>query len=454
MNGLTCLHLLALMPSAFPSTSRMGRLKKFIYSCLPSIPEDEDDEDEDELGSKNQIAISRMFTAIWKRITEGLEWPKMEEIWKEKRNHAFSKRLVKLLVTQDVSWNASFLAQDITISIGLGQGRKAEGTSEVIPLDKTLSSPETPLIMAARTGIKEIVYEILKEYPEAVDHVSENEQNILHVAIMHRNEKIFNLIQKKVINLHRFASKIDHNGYTILHHVADMTYYHATRPGPAFQLQEELEWSKRVKEIMPNHYDIHRNKNNMTAEKLFEEKHKEKLNDAKKWVKKVASSCSVVAVLVASVVFAAAYTVPGGTNKRGLPNFLDSSLFLVFTIMDVISLASSFTSLVMFLSILTSPLKMKDFRVTLPQILTIGFTFLFISVITTMITFAVSLFLILRHMDKRWTLSLVFISSLIPVLVFAAMHFRLYAQFMETLKENFKENVLKNLYRKKNKKTN
>ncbi|KAJ0018819.1 hypothetical protein Pint_09735 [Pistacia integerrima] len=201
--------------------------------------------DEDELGSKNQTAISRMFTAIWKRITEGLEWPKMEEIWKEKRNHAFSKRLVKLLVTQDVSWNASFLAEDITISIGLGQGRKAEGTSEVIPLDKTRSSsPETPLIMAARTGIKEIVYEILKEYPEAVDHVSENEQNILHVAIMHRNEKIFNLIQKKVINLHRLASKIDHNGYTILHHVADMTYYHATRPGPAFQLQEELEWSK------------------------------------------------------------------------------------------------------------------------------------------------------------------------------------------------------------------
>ncbi|KAJ0080673.1 hypothetical protein Patl1_09850 [Pistacia atlantica] len=162
----------------------------------------------------------------------------MEEIWKEKRNHAFSKRLVKLLMTQDVSWNASFLAEDVTISIGLGQGRKADGTIEVIPL------AETPLIMAARTGIKEIVYEILKEYPEAVDHVSENEQNILHVAIMHRNEKIFNLIQKKVINLHRLASKIDHNGYTILHHVADMTYYHATRPGPAFQLQEELRWSK------------------------------------------------------------------------------------------------------------------------------------------------------------------------------------------------------------------
>lgn len=162
----------------------------------------------------------------------------------EKRNHAFSLKLVKLLVTQDISWNTSFLAEDTTISIGLGQGSKTEGTREVIPLDKTLSSPETPLIMAARTGIKEIVLEILKEYPEAVDHVSENEQNILHVAIMHRHEKIFELIQKKVIDIHWLASKIDHNGYTILHHVADMTYYTATRPGPVFELQEELKWSK------------------------------------------------------------------------------------------------------------------------------------------------------------------------------------------------------------------
>lgn len=192
----------------------------------------------------------------------------------------------------------------------------------------------------------------------------------------------------------------------------------------------------------------------MTAEKLFEKKHKEQLNDAQKWVKKVASSCSIVAGLVASVVFAAAYTVPGGTNKRGLPNFLDSSLFLVFTITDVISLASSFTSLVMFLSILTSPIKMKDFLQILPQRMIIGFSFLFISVITTMITFTVSLLLILRHMDKRWTLSLVFISALIPVVVFAAMHFHLYVQLMDTLKENFEEKILPSLSRRKRKRRN
>ena len=54
-----------------------------------------------------------------------------------------------------------------------------------------------------------------------------------------------------------------------------------------------------------------------------------------------------MAVLVATVALAAAYTVPGGVNDNGVPVFLDSPLFLFFTITDVAALACSLVSVMM-----------------------------------------------------------------------------------------------------------
>ncbi|XP_050288427.1 uncharacterized protein LOC126727019 isoform X2 [Quercus robur] len=42
--GQTCLQLLAKMPTAFCSTSRIGTLKRFLYVCLPGYVDDVDDE--------------------------------------------------------------------------------------------------------------------------------------------------------------------------------------------------------------------------------------------------------------------------------------------------------------------------------------------------------------------------------------------------------------------------
>ncbi|KAG5060132.1 hypothetical protein JHK87_001161 [Glycine soja] len=65
------------------------------------------------------------------------------------------------------------------------------------------------------------------------------------------------------------------------------------------------------------------------------------------WGKGTAQSCPAVAVLVATVALAAAYTVPGGVNDNGVPVFLDSPLFLFFTITDVAALACSLVSVMM-----------------------------------------------------------------------------------------------------------
>ncbi|MFQ6661844.1 hypothetical protein Gotur_029862 [Gossypium turneri] len=53
----------------------------------------------------------------------------------------------------------------------------------------------------------------------------------------------------------------------------------------------------------------------MTADQLFKGMHKDQLKSAQEWVKNTSQSCSTVAVLVATVVFAAAWTPhpPGKT---------------------------------------------------------------------------------------------------------------------------------------------
>lgn len=83
-------------------------------------------------------------------------------------------------------------------------------------------------------------------------------------------------------------------------------------------------------------------------------------------------------VLVSTVFFAAAYTVIGGVNsKMGSSFFLILNLiYIVFTVMDIVALATVLKSVVLFSSILTSSFKIKDFPHTLPMKLSIGFQLL------------------------------------------------------------------------------
>ena len=184
---------------------------------------------------------------------------------------------------------------------------------------------------------------------------------------------------------------------------------------------------QRIEKTIPYHYATHRNKEEKkTAKQLFMEKHDDLLKNACQWMKGTAESCSTVAVLVATVVFAAAYTVPGGTNESGLPIFLHHPIFLVFTVMDVVSLASSLTSMVMFLSILTSPCEIWDFRKSLPRKLTAGFSFLFFSMATTMVSFGATILINIKLEKHRWTSTLTYFAAFFPVCIFAVMQYPLF----------------------------
>nr|XP_034887771.1 ankyrin repeat-containing protein ITN1-like [Populus alba] len=310
-----------------------------------------------------------------------------------------------------------------------------------------------PLFIAISNGIEEIAKEILEKFPQGVELVNETGQNIMHVAVMHRRLEIYSYVKKTFKSIMiRLSSRIDNNGYTLLHHVAHMKHYRGgTKPSPALKLQEEIQWFKRVqraippslsekrapREVPPDNEGMQRWKE-LTALDLFQEEHKDQLKLAQEWIEKTSQSCSAVAVLLATVVFAAAYTIPGGSNDLGFPIFLHNRFFLAFTVLDVIALASSLTSVVMFLSILTSPFEYENFYHNIPRKLILGFILLFFSVMTTMLAFACTLFLII-HFRKKWTTGLISFAAFFPVTVFALMQFHLYFSFLSTMKDLFKE---------------
>ncbi|MBA0627095.1 hypothetical protein Godav_004646 [Gossypium davidsonii] len=242
-------------------------------------------------------------------------WKVIDRVWGQKQLHTSAIKLARHLVRTDTSWFQPHQSEeDDTICLERNYDKEEEKVKEIAAAGKEKSSePDTPLFIAASTGIVEIVKEILDKYPQAIKHINKRGQNILHVATLHRTYKVYDLVVKNKEEKNRLVRGIDNNGCTILHHAADIVYYHGgTKPTPALKLQQELEWFETVKNEIPGHFTLHRNKDNMTADQLFNDRHKDQLQDAQEWVKNTSESCSTVAVLVAGVVFAAAYSAPGG----------------------------------------------------------------------------------------------------------------------------------------------
>lgn len=156
-----------------------------------------------------------------------------------------------------------------------------------------------------------------------------------------------------------------------------------------------------------------------TPYELFSEKNQDLVSKGLKWTK----DCMVVATLIVTITFAAAFTVPGGYDQpAGFPIFTSEPSFLLFIIADAVSLFSSSTSLLVFLSIITSPNGQRDFLYSLPRKLTLGLLTLLISVGAMMVAFAASFFVLYRKRFE-WLPILMSTFAGIPVIVYAVLQF-------------------------------
>ncbi|KAJ8755950.1 hypothetical protein K2173_024495 [Erythroxylum novogranatense] len=270
-----------------------------------------------------------------------------------------------------------------------------------------------PAFDAAKLGIQEIVTEIVKAYPYAIWLTDEENRNVIHLAVEHRQENVYNLLYQ--LNLQRYFATGCLQGRrtlnSILHLAATLNPSHRVS-GAALQMQRELQWFKEVENVIEPSFREKINKDKETPRQMFSMLHKDLAKQGEKWMKGVATSCSVVAALIATVVFAAAFTVPGGNRDgKGIPFFLNKPSFTVFAAADAIALFSSITAVFMFLGILTSRYDEEDFLISLPTKLSIGLITLFISIASMVIGFSASLYIVLNHRPK----------FLIPIILLAAI---------------------------------
>ncbi|KAK0602763.1 hypothetical protein LWI29_036749 [Acer saccharum] len=336
--------------------------------------------------------------------------PPLKQVREEKLKHVYAVELVNHICSQ------------------LSASKTFEETMEFFHC-----SPGCPfLLMAAAGGIVEIIRTCLQYFPDLIFVGTEVQSNLLQVAIATRRAKIFNLIKEMptiALQLNLDMQKSE----TTLHLAAKLAPLSQllSVSGSALQMQRELQWLKEVEKItLPGRIEMP-NAEGLTAKELFTKEHKELAAVGEKWMKDTANSGMIVTTLIATVVLAAAFTVPGGNNDAGIPIFLHKTSFLIFVVSDALALFSSITSLLMFLSIITARYAEEDFLRALPKRLILGLGSLFFAIASMMVVFGATLSIVLSEKWQWAFIPIIFLAS-IPVAIFAMLQLPLFIQMISS----------------------
>ncbi|KAJ0953342.1 putative ankyrin repeat-containing domain, PGG domain, ankyrin repeat-containing domain superfamily [Helianthus annuus] len=399
-DGRTALQILAQKPEIFPSGSKLGFWTRFIYSLIPVKKRGR---------HTNEINIlSRTFDKFTAGFWSALQYvaPTIKYIHDIKVNNNLSsllvERICKIVIEQvdhDIAWNifGSAIASAVTY------------------------------------GIHELVEECILTYPGIIWYNVDG-YYLFILAIKHRQERVYNLVYQ--MSRFKVWTTVQVDGYVkenALHKVAQLAPPHrlGVVTGSALQMQRELQWFQEVEKSIKPSYIEALNIHGQTPRMVFTEAHKDLLAAGQQWMKDTASSCTVVAALIVTMAFAAAFTLPGGNQDDGKPIFLTSNTFMLFIVSVAVALFSSSTSVLMFLSILTSRYAEDDFLYALPKRLTIGLLSLFTSIAATMIAFSSALALVLK--DKvTWIAAPLVIATSIPVCLFGLLQFPLLVELVKS----------------------
>lgn len=408
--AVTPLEILTLTHSAFLSGTKLNSWQSFIYFYLPDeelknyggngVGDVENPREEIVKGVNARTNISRLFWEVAAKLVG--EVKRMQEL---KRKHAQARLLLR---------RSCYLIAQLP-------GKAAR---DVIG---------SPLENAAAMGNVEVVEEILTTFPNAIYLQNKLGRGVFHIAIANRRAKVFNLIYQTTNLRRRVLQLQDNSQNTALHlaaHLAGETENEAglnlrsTGPGPALQMQRELQWFKEVERLSLPQDQEKRNIDGKTPAVIFNETHEQLAKEGEQWMKDRANSGLIVATLIATIVFTSAITIPGGNNGgTGLPVFAQRPVFVVFAVSDALALFMSVSSILLFLGILTARYAIEDFLYSLPKRLILALITLFISIMCMMIAFTTILYLVFGD-EKRWVLGLVSSLAAMPLLLFALLQFK------------------------------
>nr|GEX40666.1 ankyrin repeat family protein [Tanacetum cinerariifolium] len=224
------------------------------------------------------------------------------------------------------------------------------------------------VIHALEHDNSEAIEEVVRSFPRAI-WTKHNGYGLIHSAVINRCKNVYSyLVHGEIGDKHTHKICTDNDGNNLLHLAGKLAPIDKLNQisGAALQMQREIQWFEEVKKFaLPRH---------------SRREHEQLRKDGEEWMKKTADSYTVTAALIITIVFAAAITVPGGNDgNSGEAIYARKNSFIIFAISDSISLFTSTTSLLLFLSILTARYQEEDFLKRLPERLILGLAMLFLS---------------------------------------------------------------------------
>ncbi|XP_048133982.1 uncharacterized protein LOC115731069 [Rhodamnia argentea] len=409
-HNISILDMLARMESHFPSGTRLSVLEALIYKCIPV------DLNYEPTDKSSDPALQCLTRSIWNAAK--IVVPIIKRTHEVTLGHMVTIELAK------------------QVCIAISRRRTTEITNFLVQGD-TLGE-------ATARGITEIMKQCIQFFPELIWMSPDDNRLAKHIliAVHHRQERIVRLFFKESsTNQLSFVRAPLQLSATIMaaatqHQYAAAEYYSSFNVvtnvvGAAFQMQRELQWYKGVESRSTRYLALgyFRGK---TFWVRFVEQHQDLLKSGGKWMKDTANSCMLVSTLIATVLFALAFTVPGGNDdKTGVPLLLGQDSVLVFAISDALGLFSSVMAILLFLAILTSRYEAQDFLYLLPKKIIMGLCFLFLSLAFMLVAFTATLTIVL---DKRmeWVLIPITLLASFPVALFVGLQLPLLLQMVKS----------------------
>ncbi|CAI9773342.1 unnamed protein product [Fraxinus pennsylvanica] len=266
-------------------------------------------------------------------------------------------------------------------------------------------------------------------YPDLFWEVNKEYHSIFHVALINRQEKVFNLIYqigavRNLITLYK-----DQEGNNILHLAGKLAPPSRLKivSGAALQMQRELQWFKEVEKIVPSSFLHMKNKDKLTPRELFSKEHEALRKEGEEWMKRTVSFCLVVATLIATVAFDAGLAIFVGNNQEsGTSILLKDRQFKIFVIYNALAMFSSTTSIMIYLSILISPFVEDDFQRSLTTKLVFGLSSVLASLGCMVVTFSATVFSVYNK-ENQWPLQgLVFGIALLTSIIYTMIYYKLW----------------------------
>ncbi|CAI9298784.1 unnamed protein product [Lactuca saligna] len=376
----------------------------------------------------------QLLTIIWAEIVK-LPKPQIDEIIRGPPDQP--KDIIKPTRAEKEKQEALLLLRNISDSVtkmptrifNRFRGVDERGTTS-IPTKQKYSS--RVLFLAAEMGNTAFVVEVIRQYPHLVREVNDDNQSIFHVAVSHRHEGIYNLLYEIGSLRNLIITLEDENGNNMLHLVGQSPKRNRLQdiPGVGLQLHLETLWFKEVESILPPPFREKKNAFGLTPHEVFTKNHKDLFSKGEEWMKETAAQLMVVASLIATISFAAAFTFPGGYDQvTGIPIFIRKELSKIFIIFDGLSFISATSSILLVLSILGSDYTEHDFMISLPQQLMICLGSLFISIATLILAFLIN-FLLLYQNSSKWIPIFISCFAAITYMIFGSPKFPLVGRFL------------------------